>query len=261
MRQRALELDEEGYHTIHDLPEDMVLRAIADRQRRAVQAGRVIVEPGLAQALEAFVSPIAFLDFETVGLAVPVWNGCHPYESVPVQFSCHVVQPDGHVTHHSWLAEGSEDPRPALAEHLVAACAGARSVVAYNAPFERRCLQQLADSVPSLATPLHEIAARLIDLLPIVRNYVYHPDFGGSFSLKNVLPALVPELSYDGLPIADGQSASLELVQLLFQMDALEPDTREQIRSDLLRYCHQDTWALVRLLESFRRIISAGVGI
>jgi predicted RecB family nuclease len=252
MRQRALELDEDGYHTIHDLPEDVVLRAIADRQRRAVQAGRVIVEPGLAQALEAFVPPIAFLDFETIGLAVPVWNGCHPYESVPVQFSCHVVQPDGDVTHHAWLAEGPEDPRPALAERLVAACAGARTVVAYNAQFERRCLQQLADSVPDLATPLREIAARLIDLLPIVRNYVYHPDFGGSFSMKNVLPALVPELSYDGLQIADGQSASLELVRLLFHGDALEPGARERERSEVLQYCHQDTWGLVKVLERLR---------
>src|SRR5712691_140230 len=109
MRQRALELDEEGYHTIHDLPEDVVLRAIADRQRRAVQAGHVIVEPGLAQALEAFVSPIAFLDFETVGLAVPVWNGCHPYDAVPAQFSCHFVDADGTTTHHEWLADGPED--------------------------------------------------------------------------------------------------------------------------------------------------------
>jgi predicted RecB family nuclease len=249
MRQRALELDEEGYHTIHDLPEDVVLRAIADRQRRAVQAGRVIVEPGLVPALEAFVTPIAFLDFETVGLAVPVWNGCHPYDAVPVQFSCHVVQPDGDVTHHAWLAEGPEDPRPALSERLVAACEGARTVVAYNAPFERRCLKQLADAVPGLATPLHEIAARLIDLLPVMRNHIYHPDFGGSFSLKNVLPALVPELSYDGLAIADGQSASLELVRLLFHGDGLEPEAREQVRCDLLRYCHQDTWGLVKLRE------------
>ena len=153
MRRRALELDQEGYHTIHDLPEDVVLGPIADRQRRAVQAGQLIVEPGLAQALEAFVPPIAFLDFETVGLAVPVWNGCHPYDAVPVQFSCHVAQADGQVTHHAWLAEGPEDPRPALAERLVAACRGARTVVAYNAPFERRCLEQLADAVPHLAAP------------------------------------------------------------------------------------------------------------
>jgi hypothetical protein len=154
------------------------------------------------------------------------------------------------VTHHAWLAKGPEDPRPVLAECLVAACGKARTVVAYNAPFEQRCLQQLADAVPGLATPLTEIAARLIDLLPVMRNHIYHPDFGGSFSLKNVLPALVPELSYDGLAIADGQSASLELVRLLFHGDGLEP----AVRRDLLRYCHQDTWGLVKLLECLRQL-------
>ena len=117
--------------------------------------------------------------------------------------------------HQEWLAEGPEDPRPVVAARVVEACAGARTVVAHNASFERACLQQLAAVVPGLAEPLAEIANRLVDLLPVVRNYVYYADFGGSFSLKRVLPALVPDLSYDGLPIADGQSASLELGRLL----------------------------------------------
>ena len=130
--------------------------------------------------------PVAFLDFETVGLAIPVWNGCHPYDQVPVQFSCHVEDAAGHVTHHAWLAAGPADPRPALAERLVTACAGARTIVAYHAPFERQCLVQLSEAVPSLAAPLGSIAERLVDLLPIVRNHIL-PEFGGA-SLKRVLP-------------------------------------------------------------------------
>jgi uncharacterized protein DUF2779 len=249
MRQRALELDEQGYHTIHDLPEDVTLGPIADRQRRAVQTGQLIVERSLAGALKAFVPPIAFLDFETVGLAVPVWSGCHPYDAVPVQFSCHVVRRDGDVAHHESLADGSGDPRPALAERLVAACQGARTVVAYNAPFERSCVEGLRAAVPRLAAPLGRIVDRLADLLPVVRNHVYHPDFGGSFSLKRVVPALIPELRYDDLAISDGQSASLELMRLLFRGDALEGDAKEQVRRNLRRYCYQDTWGLVKLWE------------
>jgi predicted RecB family nuclease len=250
MKRRALELDEQGYRTIYDLPENVPLSLIADRQRRAVQEGRIIVEPTLARALEVFVPPIAFLDFETVSLAVPVWEGCHPYDAVPVQFSCHVQEADGRVTHHEWLAEGPEDPRPALAERLVRACASARTVVAYNAGFERGRIEQMAQALPALAAPLQSIVARLVDLLPIVRNHVYHPDFGGSFGLKSVLPALVSELRYDNLAIADGGTASLELERLLFNGDGLAPEAKEQLRSNLLRYCHQDTWGLVKLLES-----------
>ena len=126
------ELDELGYRTIFDLPEDFALGAAADRQRRAVQAGRMLVEPTLAAALAPFASPLAFLDFETVGLAIPVWDGCHPYDQVPVQFSAHVPDARGALHAHDWLAEGPGDPRPALAERLLAVCAGARAVVTYG---------------------------------------------------------------------------------------------------------------------------------
>jgi len=254
MNRRALALDEQGYRTINDLPEDIPLGKIADRQRRAVREGRLIVEPSLGQALGPFVPPIAFLDFETVGLAIPVWNGCHPYDAVPVQFSCHVEDADGRVVHHEWVAEGPEDPRPALAERLIQACASARTVVAYNAGFERRCIEQMAEALPSLAGPLGSIIARLVDLLPVVRNHVYHPDFGGSFGLKSVLPALVPELRYDDLPINEGDMASLELERLLFQGAEVTEDAKAQLRADLLRYCHLDTWGLVKLVRRLREI-------
>src|SRR5205814_6672166 len=108
----------------------------------------------LARALDVFVPPIAFLDFETVGLAIPVWAGCHPYDAVPVQFSCHVQDADGRVTHHEWLAAGPGDPRPALAERLVRASEGARTVVAYNVGFERRRIEEMAEALPELAGPL-----------------------------------------------------------------------------------------------------------
>jgi len=106
----------------------------------------------------------------------------HPYDNVPVQFSCHVQQCDGSVTLHEWLADGPEDPRPELAKRLVNACKDVQTVVAYNAGFEKKCIEQMADAFPSLAEPLRNIAARLVDLLPVVRNHLYHPDFAGSFS-------------------------------------------------------------------------------
>ena len=252
MRRRAFELDELGYRTIFDLPEDFALGAAADRQRRAVQAGRMIVEPTLSAALAPFTPPVAFLDFETVGLAIPVWNGCHPYDQVPVQFSAQVPDGRGALQAHDWLAEGPGDPRPALAAHLLAACEGAHPIVAYNARFERDRIRELAAALPGLAAPLEALAARLVDLLPVVRNHVYHPDFGGAFSLKRVLPALVPEMSYRGLAIAEGETASLELGRLLFHGDEMEPGERARLRADLLAYCHQDTWGLVRLLARLR---------
>jgi uncharacterized protein DUF2779 len=252
MQRRLLELDEQGYRSILDLPEDLPLAPIADRQRRAVQAGRVVTERTLGAALGPFTAPLAFLDFETVALAIPVWTGCHPFDAVPVQFSAYVPDASGALHPHAWLAEGPGDPRPALAERLLAVCEGAGAIAAYGAGFERDRIRELAAALPHLAARLEALAGRLVDLLPVVRNHVYHPDFGGSFSLKRVLPALVPDMSYRGLAIGDGETASLELGRLLFRGEAMAPEERARLRADLLAYCHQDTWGLVRLLERLR---------
>jgi hypothetical protein len=171
---------------------------------------------------------------------------------VPVQFSAYVPDANGTLHPDAWLAEGPGDPRPALAERLLAACEGARAIAAYGAAFERDRIRELAAALPHLADRLQALAGRLVDLLPVVRNHVYHPGFGGSFSLKRVLPALVPEMSYRGLAIAEGETASLELGRLLFRGDEMEPEERARLRADLLAYCHQDTWGLVRLLERLR---------
>ena len=206
--------------------------------------------------------PLGFLDFETVGPAIPVWPGCRPYDAVPVQFSFFLDRGAGEPEHHEWLAEGRGDPRPALADRLVAACAGAEAVVAYNAGFERQCIRGLAEAVPALSDPLRALETKLVDLLPAVRNHVYHPAFHGSFSLKSVLPALVPGLTYDDLAIADGDTASIHLERMLLgdgrapgpsQMDLFEQPS--PLRADLLAYCKRDTWAMVQLLERLRSLV------
>lgn len=238
----------DGYETLFDLPRRFAASATARRQIRSVQTGKVIVERGLRRALAPLAPPIAFLDLETVNPAIPVWPGCRPYEQVPVQFSCHVLKPDG-LEHHTWLADGPGDPREGLARALIAACASARAVLAFNAPFEQRCIDGLVEVLPNLKAELVALSRRIRDLLPIVRDHVYDPDFEGSFSIKKVLPALVPKLGYDDLEIQDGGSASAALETLLLGADALTAAQRRSVRRDLLRYCERDTLGMVRLFE------------
>jgi predicted RecB family nuclease len=255
-RKRALELEADGYPTIYDLPSDLELSVIHARQVRAVQTGRMVVEPTLTKALAQFTSPLAFLDFETVSLAIPRWPGCRPWQQVPVQFSAHVEEWDGGLVHHQWIAEGAEDPRPALAEALVEVCAGARKVVAYHASFERECIKRLREGVPRLAKELERIERRLVDLLPAIRRHVYHPDFAGGFSIKKTLPGLVPGLSYADLKVQDGEVATVELQRLMFQGAEMPPGERAGLREALLRYCERDTWAMVKLLEKLRSLVA-----
>jgi len=71
----------------------------------------------------------------------------------------------------------------------------------------------------------------------------------GSYSLKSVLPVLVPEMTYDGMEISDGAMAS----QAYFTMGEMsDPAELSRLRKALLEYCRQDTLGLVRLLEKMR---------
>ena len=250
MGEKALpRFEAKGYVTIHDIPANFRLNAVQDRQRRAVQGNKMIVEPDLGAALEQLKPPLAFLDFESVALAIPRWPGNKPWQAVVAQFSCHVQEVDGTVTHHEWIADGPEDPRPELVRQMIRACEGTNAIAVYNVGFERGRIKEMTQAFPEFADALTNINNKLVDLLPIVRNHVYHPDFGGRFGLKYVLPVLVPELSYDEMEVAEGQAASSALARLMFGGDVLSLKDRERVRQNLLEYCKMDTWGLVRLFE------------
>jgi len=243
-----------GIETIAGIPDDVQLGEVANRQRRAIESGSLVIDPGLGEALAEYEFPITFLDFETVWPAIPAWAGCHPYGQVAVQFSCHVMDEDGSIDHHEWLPEGTGDPRPELALRLLDSCGDSGTVLAWNASFEMQRIEDLARHLPDLASRLEELHGRVRDLLTLVRRHVYHPDFNGSFSLKAVLPALLPGESYDDLAIANGGAASQVLEAFLLHGDTCGRDV-EEIRTDLLRYCEKDTQALVLL---FRELVRLG---
>lgn len=251
---RLAALVDSGYERIHDLPEDVDLPPVAARQVRAVRSRKLVVEPGLRDALSGIRPPVAFLDFESVNPAVPAWNGCRPFQHVPVQMSCHVVHARERTAHHEHLGEADCDPRPALAEAVVRACFEARTVVAYNARFERDCLAHLASAVPEQRRRLEAIRDRVVDLLPIVLGNVYHPEFRGSFGLKSVVPALVPGLGYDDLEVADGATASTTLEALLLAPERFSAAERGRVRHRLMAYCERDTLALARLYVALRAL-------
>jgi len=242
-----------GVNKIGDLPPAQKLQPAQKRQIRAMKENRLVVEPGLAQALEPFNVRLGYLDFETIQRAVPVWPDMVPWEQAAAQFSYHERQADGTYTHAEFLAEGSHDARPELARAMVQATAGAERVAMYT-PFEKTRIRGLQKAVPELRSELEELESKLIDLHPIIRDYVYHPDFLGSFSLKYVLTPLVPELTYDDLVIVDGLVASVEIARLLFVAQKISPEERERVRQDLLNYCERDTWAMVKVLEKLREL-------
>jgi hypothetical protein len=205
--------------------------------------------------LEPFTGRLGFLDFETIMRAIPVWPDMAPWQQAAAQFSYHERQPDGRYTHAEHLAEGPDDARPPLAEAMVRATANADRVVTYTS-FEKTRIRELQAAVPHLTAGLAALEAKLLDLHPVVKNCVYHPAFGGSFSLKDILTPLVPELTYTDLVIVDGRVASVEIARLLFVADRIPAAERDRVRRDLLAYCERDTWAMVRLVERLKELAS-----
>jgi predicted RecB family nuclease len=251
---RAAKYMSEGVHTVWDIQgKKKKLTDIETRQLRAMKENRLIVEPGLRDALKPFDCKLAFLDFETIQRAVPVWPGMAPWGQEAAQFSCHVANDNGAYDHFEFLAEGPTDCRPALAEAMIAATRDAERVVTYT-PFEKTRIKSLQQSVPHLRDELVMLENKLIDLFPVIKAHVYHPDFHGSFSLKYILTPLVPELTYNDLVIVDGMVASVEIARLLFVSGAISTQEMARVRYELLRYCDRDTCAMVRLLRRLREI-------
>jgi predicted RecB family nuclease len=250
---------EQGITSIKDLPPNEKLNFTQKRQLKAMAENRLIVEPTLAAELAPFGQGVrlGFLDFETIIRAIPVWPGMAPWQQAAAQFSYHERQADGTYTHSAFLAEGPDDARPKLAAAMVRATAKADRVVTYTA-FEKTRIRELQRAVPDLAAELAALEAKLIDLHPVVKNCVYHPDFLGSFSLKDILTPLVPELTYNDLVIVDGRVASVEIARLLFVADKIPKHERDRVRQELLDYCQRDTWAMVKLVECLRDLARVG---
>ena len=238
-------LIQQGVTTIDDIPAGTKLSPVQRRVKENVEW----ISEKLDPALKAVQYPVHHLDFETIMLAVPRFSETRPYQALPVQWSNHIEEATGELRHEEFLHKDMSDPRKVLAEALLESLGDRGSICVYS-PYERSILEQLASALPSLKPALSRIVSRLWDLFPIVRDHYYHPAFGGSYSIKSVLPALVPSLSYDDLAIKEGGHAASQYYRMVFvEADWVE---RATIEEALLRYCARDTLAMVELRRALR---------
>ena len=246
------ELTESGIESITEIPDVYPLSGIQMLIRKVLITGKEYISEGLTKALLGSGPPSYYLDFETMGPAIPLYAGTRPYQAVPFQWSLHRLNRKGKLNHSEFLAKGDSDPQRDFAESLIKAVGTSNQPIMVYSSFEKRILTQLEGQFPDLKALLNAIIERLFDLLHVTRNNIYHPDFYGSFSIKSVGPALVPELSYDKLDgVADGMaaSASFEAMATGRLSNALEISIQRQ---GLLDYCKLDTLALVEVHRLLR---------
>ena len=209
------ELDASAVESMRDIPPEFPLTPGQQRVVNAVVSGQEFISDELPAALTPLGPPASYLDFETFSPAIPLYACTSPYQRIPFQWSLHHDDGAGEVRHFEFLADGDVDPRREFTETLLKAIEWLTGPIIVYSPFEATVLRVLAAVLPDLSGPMLAVIDRMIDLLPIIRSHVTHPDFLGSNSIKVVGPALVPGFTYDDLDgVADGNEASAVFYRL-----------------------------------------------
>jgi len=251
--QKKEDLKQQGITDLRQVP-DSLLNGTQLKVKQHTIAGTTFFDSnGAAQELSKVTvkgAPHYFLDFETSMTPIPKLIGTRPYQQIPFQFSLHTLQEDDTLEQITFLDLTGNDPRRKFSKKLIQTCGKTGPIFVYNAGFERGIIKNQAERYPELSVDLLAISKRIIDLLPIARNYYYHPSQHGSWSIKAVLPAICPDLNYSDLDgVKDGNMA------ISAYQEAIDPDTtperKAKIQSQLDTYCCLDTLAMVRLWEFF----------
>ncbi len=253
-KSNQLALYRQGIVLIADIPGEAKLSRQQKIQKECILNGCCHVEKGpIRQFLDSVAYPCYFLDFETIGPVVPIYDGMRPYQTIPFQFSLHVVEQDGsEAVHHEYLANGEADPRHELLSELYRLLGESGSIVAYNAGFEIGVLKELVALYPEYEGWLEGILARVVDLLyPFTNFHYYNPSQKETASLKKVLPAITG-IGYKELGIGAGMDASIAYERVTYGQATREE--KERVRADLLKYCKLDTEGMIWIMEKLREL-------
>ena len=245
----AAQLRADGFKDLREVPAGLLSNPKHLKVHAVTCSGEALLEPEATAQIKALPYPRYYLDFETIGFAVPIWAGTRPYMQLPFQWSCHIEQADGSMAHEEFLDLSGNDPREMFAKTLVKAVSTHGPVIVYNAGFEGARIKELAAAFPHLASELLAIPERFFDLLPLARNHYYHPDMKGSWSIKDVLPTIAPELDYANLEVSDGAMAQEAYKEAIHSQTTSE--RKEKVRHAMLKYCEQDTIAMLKIVRAW----------
>lgn len=240
-------------YEINFIPENIILTNGQMTIRNATIKNEPYFTENLKEDLEKIEWPIYYLDFETFKTALPIYTDVAPHEQIVTQYSLHCrhhVNSD--LEHMDYLANPKLDCRRELVEHLLQDIGDRGSIIVYS-NFEKTMLKALQKKFSFLENKIEDTISRLIDLKIIIENNYYHPDFYGSYSIKNVLPILIPEMSYADLSIKNGDEAIAVFSKMV--KNDLTIDQVKNLRKQLLDYCYQDTLAMVKIHKKLLSVV------
>ena len=247
-KSKALELYQKGIINIEDIPRSEKLTKIQIKQVNLVKVNEVVMDKDAIKVfLKSFNYPYYYFDFETYQQALPEFIGVKPFQQIPFQYSLHIKHNSSELDHKEFLAHSGSDPRETLVTKIISDIPPDVTVLAFNASFEKSILKELARHFPKYKEHLENIINNIVDLAePFRKKYYYHPEMKGKFSIKILLPLLVPEMDkeYEKLNIKDGVTAMQSFADLANSSDN---NKINKIRKDLTKYCELDTLAMVKI--------------
>ena len=238
---------------LEDIPDDFPLNDKQKLQVSTTKTGEEIIKKDeIKNFLSKLVFPLYFLDYETLGSVIPYFDGSKPNQQIPFQYSLHTLDsPEGKLRHATYLHKVNSNPAEAVSKSLQENIGEEGSVIVWNESFEKKCNKTLGALVPEFESFYEGINKRIIDLMiPFWEGWYVHKDFGGSASIKNVLPVLVPELSYKELEVQEGKAAQRVWMETV--LDGKREEEKDKILDDLDEYCKLDTLAMV---EIYKRLL------
>lgn len=254
--QKVEELIGMGIMKIKDIPNNFPLRPWQQLVLKAEKTRKPCIDTDvISDFIEELKYPLYFIDFETIMPSFPLYDGSSPYQQLAFQVSLHIQKnkAGGKVQHFEYLGDAVNDPREGLIKFMLKHIKAKGSLVAYNATFEKTRIKELARDFPKYAKSLLKLNERMADIMkPFQKRAYIHPKFQGSYSLKKVLPALVPVMTYKGLDIGDGGEAQVAYLNML--SGKLSAKEIKKIRKDLKIYCGQDTLAMVKVLKVLYKV-------
>jgi len=249
------DLYNKGYLSASAIPANYPLNKNAKVHANASKDGNILINQfEIKRFIDELKYPISFFDLETFMPAVPIFDTCRPFHHLPFQFSVHIKESkESPVVHKEFLAEAGSDPRKSFVKNFIASVPNEGTVLVYGAGFERSVLNELRGIFPESAKDIESRINRIKDLMnPFEAKHYYHPVMMGSHSIKNVLPAMVPELSYNDLAISNGNMAISAFEGLQTETDIFKI---AETRDALLEYCKLDTFAMIKILEVLEKAV------
>ena len=251
---KLLEFQSDGIHDLRMVPDEKLNNIQLRVKNTSITGDTYFDKQGCHKELQKYPLPCHFLDFESIQFGVPIWKDTKPYQQVCFQFSLHTLKENGQLMHSEFIDLSGEDPNKKFAQALISKCGNdSNTIFVYNSSFEKSRIAELAQKFPDLAAILNEINNRIVDLLPIAKSYFYHPSQEGSWSIKKLLRVIDPDNSYDSLDgVKDGNMA-IDAYREAINEKTLQ-ERKNELKNQLLKYCHLDTLALFKLWEKFKSI-------